>query len=181
MADLSSASFTAVNDVETAQGAPVSEALAQKYGSNENNLDARMTTSEGDILTIEGKLTNLINFTGVSIAPTSLGVKTTLYTVPSNTKAIIQLIFANLPDATGSLGCTIFITTLDGEYILPNPSATSGDGWLSNGASISATGTYLKAHYAPCIKLLAGESIKITRTDRGAIGLNITQYKEQAS
>ena len=51
MADLDDSSFTAVNDIETAQGAPVSEALAQKYGSNENNLDTRSTSNDADIAT----------------------------------------------------------------------------------------------------------------------------------
>lgn len=51
MADLPSVSFDPVNDIETAQGAPVSEALAQKYGSNDNNLDGRSTSNDSDIAT----------------------------------------------------------------------------------------------------------------------------------
>lgn len=45
MADLPDSGFTNVNDVETAVGAPVSEALAQRYGSNENYLNTVLSRS----------------------------------------------------------------------------------------------------------------------------------------
>ena len=51
MADLPDNSFVKINDVETAQQAPMSEALAQKYGTNENTLDAESTVDQSNIAT----------------------------------------------------------------------------------------------------------------------------------
>jgi len=51
MALLPAGPFDAVNDIETAQGAPVSEALAQKLGTNDNDADARSTSNDTDIAT----------------------------------------------------------------------------------------------------------------------------------
>ena len=49
MADLPDTGFTKVNDVETAQGAPASEALMQKFGSNENFLETEKIANDSDI------------------------------------------------------------------------------------------------------------------------------------
>lgn len=51
MADLPNNSFVKVNDIETAQGAPVSEALAQKYGANENTNNNEILLNDADIST----------------------------------------------------------------------------------------------------------------------------------
>lgn len=179
MADLSSASFTAVNDVETAQGAPVSESLAQKYGSNENNLNSRMTTAESGIATLESDTDDLIDFVQVVATTTSLGVKTTLYTVPANRRALVQMALQNLPDSTGSLGCTVFITQAGFEVSFSAADISGATaGWKNNGETTSATGTYFRAQYMSGLHLVAGDTIKITRTDRGAVGLNIVEFKE---
>jgi len=75
MADLPSGSFVAVNDIETAQGAPVSEALAQKSGSNENNLDDRITSNDTDIAT---NVTNIgTNATNIASNVTNIATNTT--------------------------------------------------------------------------------------------------------
>jgi len=51
MANLPNNSFVDVNDVETAQGAPVSEALAQKFGTNENTNNNEIVLNDADIAT----------------------------------------------------------------------------------------------------------------------------------
>lgn len=86
MADLSSASHTNVNDVESAQGSPVSEALAQKLGSNSNNLNARLTTAETNISTNSSGITqnaaDIANKLEIETANQSItGVSTTFGTI----------------------------------------------------------------------------------------------------
>lgn len=62
MADLPSNSHVNVNDVETAQQAPVSEALLQKMGTNENTAAADIVTAEADIDALEAANTATTTF-----------------------------------------------------------------------------------------------------------------------
>ena len=60
MADLSDSSFTAVNDVEVAQDAAITEALFTKLGQNLNylktNLDAEVASSSSSTATLDARI-----------------------------------------------------------------------------------------------------------------------------
>ncbi len=84
MALLPDSSFSGVNDIETAQGAPVSEAIAQKYGSNENNLDARATTNASGIAT---------NVTAAATNATAIAAAVESFATSLNPTGSFQTIF----------------------------------------------------------------------------------------
>ena len=71
MADLA-ASTVAVNDIESAQNAPVSEATVQKVGGAINGLLTRMTTAEANIASGNRPLNQAVSL-GASVGPTAAG------------------------------------------------------------------------------------------------------------
>jgi len=81
MADLPNNSFVKVNDVETAQGAPVSEALAQKYGTNENTNNNEIVLNDTDIAT------NVTN-----IATNVTNIATNVTDIATNAAAIVAVL-----------------------------------------------------------------------------------------
>lgn len=107
MADLPTGPFVAINDVETAQGAPVSEALAQKEGTNDNDLDDRATTNATNIAT---NVTNIAtNVTNIATNVTNIGTNTTNIATNTGNIAALQSIeeFDFILNPTG-VATTIF-------------------------------------------------------------------------
>jgi len=174
MADLPTGSFVSVNDIETAQGAPVSEALAQKEGSNDNNLDSRVTPNTAGIATNTAALANLINFITATLSAVG-----TVYTCPANRRFVgtVKIVKSSgsLTAAATSLtanqnGVTRDIARGDASTTIPSVAAGSKSGSLT----VSSTVT---------VYLAAGEIIvgAIAGPDSGLITFTVTghELKEQ--
>ena len=70
MADLPNNSFVNVNDIETAADAPLTEALAQKYGTNENTNNNEILLLDGRVSALESVTPNVVQNTQASgVAP----------------------------------------------------------------------------------------------------------------
>lgn len=143
MADLPSGSFTAVNDVEVASEAPLSEAFFVKIGSNQNNLDARTTTNAGNISTNASNITTLQG--------QALAIETDSGTVPVGAATITT--FSAAPQA-------VFITVtsvgnvsnsavvIPGQTTVISVAGTGGDPLYNlsiSGANLDKTDSFIPA------------------------------------
>ena len=120
-----------------------------------------------------------VTFADVTASPTTVGVKTLLYTVPAGKKALVQTRITNLPNAAGSLSVELFISMGGLETSFVTADITSSVHlWRNNGVAVTATGSPIfEANYMAGLCLNAGDTISITRSDRGAAGLKIAELQ----
>lgn len=139
MADLPDNSFVKVNNVETAQQAPVSEALVQKFGTNENTLDAELTVAQANIAT------NTANI-ATNAAAIATGVPVFFDKANLTLTAAFQVVFTFASTPTNVvIQDTSFNSSLNGLVLLNavNPLRVVSDGvttieYQINGSNVEA-------------------------------------------